>query len=265
MTMAAVVMALVVTVRGSWGAVQAAFRDPRLAARITVAGLLLTANWTTYVWAVVNDRIIETALGYFLAPLGLSAVGVFVLGERLTVLKQIGIGFAVLAVAVLTWSYGRLPVVALILAVTWSSYGLLKRRVPLEPVESLAGETFALALPALALIVWGAAHDGSIPSTASAPEWAMVLGLGVITAIPLLLFAVAAKVVPFTVLGPLNYLVPIINFLLGWLIYDEPLPLDRVIGFTLVWLALAAVTVDTIRTAREPRRYGHRDAVAGAR
>jgi chloramphenicol-sensitive protein RarD len=265
MTMAAVVMALVVTVRGSWGAVRAAFRDPRLVARITAAGLLLTANWTTYVWAVVNDRIIETALGYFLAPLGLSAVGVFVLGERLTVLKQIGIGFAVLAVVVLTWSYGRLPVVALILAVTWSSYGLLKRRVPLEPVESLAGETFALALPALALIVWGAGRAGSIPSTASATEWVMVLGLGVITAVPLLLFAVAAKVVPFTVLGPLNYLVPIINFLLGWLVYGEPLPLDRVIGFALVWLALAAVTIDTIRTAREPRRYGRRDAVAGAR
>jgi chloramphenicol-sensitive protein RarD len=265
MSMAAIVMAVIVTLRGSWGVMLDAFRDPRLVVRITVAGLMLTANWTTYVWAVVNDRVIETALGYFLAPLGLSAVGVFLLGERLTRLKQVGIGFALLAVIVLTWSYGRVPVVALILAVTWSSYGLLKRRVPLGPMESLAGETFALALPALALVVWGAGRSDGIPATASTVEWAMVLGLGVITAVPLLLFAVAAKSVPFTVLGPLNYLVPIINFVLGWAVFGEPLPADRVVGFALVWLALAAVTVDTVRTSREPSRYGRRDAVAGAR
>ncbi|MCU0260927.1 MAG: EamA family transporter [Ilumatobacteraceae bacterium] len=138
MSMAAVVMAVVVTVRGSWPVIRSAFADRRLALRIVAAGLLLTTNWTTYVWAVVNDHIIETALGYFLAPLGLSAVGVFVLGERLTPLRSWGIGFAVAAVAVLTWSYGRLPLVAIILAVTWSGYGLLKRKVPLGPVESLA-------------------------------------------------------------------------------------------------------------------------------
>lgn len=244
---ASVFMAIVVTVTGRWPPIVATLRNRGATLRITLASLLLTANWTTYVWAVVNDHVIETALGYFLAPLGTMAVGVFVLGERLTPLKQWSIGFALVAVAVLTISYGKFPWVALVLAGSWSWYGLTKRRVPLGPIESLTSELLVLALPALALVAAGFLRSGGIPDQASGAEWGFLVGTGAITAIPLLLFAVAAQRVPFTVLGPVQYLVPLINFLLGWLAFDEALPPTRVVGFVLVWIALILVTVDMVR------------------
>lgn len=246
---ASVFMAVVVTVTGRWAPIVATLRNRGAVVRIAVASLLLTANWTTYVWAVVNDRVIETALGYFLAPLGTMAVGVLVLGERLTALKRWSIGFALVAVAVLTVSYGRFPWVALVLAGSWSWYGLTKRRVPLAPVESLTSELLVLALPAAGLVAAGFVRDGGIPDQAAGADWAYLVGTGMITAIPLLLFAVAAQRVPFTVLGPVQYLVPLINFLLGWLAFDEALPPSRVVGFVLVWVALVLVTVDMLRRA----------------
>ena len=252
---ASVFMAVVVTVTGRWPAIVGTLRNRRATLRITLASLLLTANWTTYVWAVVNDHVIETALGYFLAPLGTMAVGVFVLGERLTPLKQWSIGFALVAVAVLTISYGKFPWIALVLAGSWSWYGLTKRRVPLGPIESLTSELLVLALPALALVAGGFLRSGGIPDQASGAEWGFLVGTGAITAIPLLLFAVAAQRVPFTVLGPVQYLVPLINFLLGWLAFDEALPPTRVVGFVLVWIALVLVTVDMVhRTAPARQR-----------
>lgn len=251
---ATVFMAVVVTVTGRWPAIVGTLRHRGSVLRITLASLLLTANWTTYVWAVVNDHVIETALGYFLAPLGTMAVGVFMLGERLTPLKRWSIGFAVVAVAVLTISYGKFPWVALVLAGSWSWYGLTKRRVPLGPIESLTSELLVLALPAIALVAAGFLRSGGIPDQASGTEWGFLVGTGAITAIPLLLFAVAAQRVPFTVLGPVQYLVPLINFLLGWLAFDEALPPTRVVGFVLVWIALLLVTVDMARRAAPPRQ-----------
>jgi chloramphenicol-sensitive protein RarD len=253
MVMAAAVMAVIVTVNGRWQVIVDSLRTPRLAARMLVAGLLLATNWTTYVWAVVNDHLLETALGYFLAPLGTMAVGVLVLHERLTPLRRLAMVFAIAAVAVLTISYGRLPFVAIIIAVSWTCYGVAKREVPLTPVESLAGETFLLTPAAIALIVVLGQRADSVPETAGAVDWLLVAGTGIATAVPLLLFAFAAKRVPFTVLGPLNYLVPLINFVLGWLVYDEALPPSRVAGFLLVWCALVAVTIDTVSAARRSR------------
>jgi chloramphenicol-sensitive protein RarD len=173
-----------------------------------------------------------------------------VLGERLTPTKKVSIGLAVLAVLVLTASYGQVPVVAVVIGVTWTVYGLAKRKVPLTAIESLAGETFVLVGPAVAVVLWGASRPDGVPATASTAEWALVLGTGVVTVVPLLLFAYAAKLVPFTVLGPLNYLVPIITFLLGWLVYDETLPAAGVIGFALVWAALVLITYETAQSSR---------------
>jgi chloramphenicol-sensitive protein RarD len=248
---AGIVMALIVSVLGHWSTVVGALRDPQLLRRIAVASLLLTANWTTYVWAVVNDRVIETALGYFLAPLGTMTLGVLLLGEALTPLKRASMGCAGVAVVVLTVSYGRMPWVALLLATTWSWYGLTKRRVPLDPIDSLASELFVLFAPAVALVALGWFRTEGIPHEAVGADWAFLLGTGAITALPLLLFAFAAQRVPFTLLGPTNYLVPLINFLLGWLAFGEALPPTRVVGFALVWCALVLVTADTVR--RRPR------------
>lgn len=248
-----VVMAAIVTLRRTWPTITAAFTDPMMVRRLLVAALLLTVNWGSYVWAVTNDRVIETALGYFMAPLATMAIGVFVLGERPTNAQRFAFACAAVAVVVLTISYGRPPWIALVLAATWSLYGLSQRRIDLGAVESLAGETFILFIPAVITLFVLSSRPESVVETATARDWVFVLGTGVITAVPLMLFAFAAKTIPFTVLGPLNLVVPVVNFLLGWAVYGEPVPLVRLIGFTFVWMALLAVMWDRIAVARRSR------------
>ena len=257
---AVVIMTVGMAAVGRLGELRVLRTDRVTLRNVVVASVLLTVNWSTFVWAVVNEHVIETAMGYFLAPLGTTALGVFVLGEKLTPLKRVSIVCALLAIVVLTVSYGRLPWVAILLAMSWSSYGWVKRQVSLDPVASLTGELLVLAVPASALVAFSFVHEGGIPAEASTVDWVLVLGTGIITAIPLLLFAYAAKRVPFTILGPANYLIPIINFLLGWLAFGEPLTPSRVVGFGLVWLALLLVTIDTVgaRAVRSARAYATR-------
>jgi chloramphenicol-sensitive protein RarD len=238
----------VVTVGHRWRVLLAAMRRPALTLRLAVAAVLLTANWTGYVWAVANDRVLETALGYFMAPLATMLLGVTVLGERASRLQRAALVLAAAAVVVLTVSYGRPPWIALVIAASWSLYGLLKRQVPLSPIESLAGETFILLVPAVVLVAAMSGAADSIPSSATAGHWVLVALTGVVTAVPLLLFAVAAQRVPFTLLGALQYLVPSINLVLGWLVYHESMPADRLVGFALVWVALVAVAMDKVGT-----------------
>lgn len=253
MVTAAVVMAAITTARGTWPNIVAAFRSRATVGRLVVAALLLTGNWGSYVWAVVNDRVIETALGYFIAPLLTMAIGVFLLGEQINKAQRIAFGCASIAVAILTIGAGRPPWVALILAATWSSYALSKRHIGLGAIDSLTGETFVLFVPAVVLIVVLSSRSGSAVDAATGVEWGFLLGTGLITAIPLMLFASAAQSIPFTLLGPLNLLVPVINFALGWALYDEPMPLNRLIGFGFVWVALVVVMTDRLRSARRRR------------
>lgn len=250
MVCAGAVMAVIVTARRTWPTIVAALRDPAVARALAVSSVLLTLNWGSYVWAVTNDRVIETALGYFIAPLATMAIGVFVLKEQPTLAQRASFALAAVAVVILTVSYGRPPWIALVIAGSWSLYGLTKRRVPLGAVDSLAGETFVLFAPAVVAVIAFSSGADSVARTASGADWLFVLGTGVITAVPLMLFAAAAKAVPFTLLGPLNLLVPVINFGLGWLIYDEPMPADRLVGFGFVWVALVIVMWDRIATHR---------------
>jgi chloramphenicol-sensitive protein RarD len=250
MMLAAVVMAAIVTVRRTWPTVITALADPGIARRLVMASVLLVVNWFSYVWAVNNDRVIETALGYFIAPLATMAIGVFVLHETPSRSQRLAFACAAIAVVVLTVSYGQPPWIAFAIAGSWSMYGLTKRRVPLGAVDSLAGETFVLFVPAVAAVVWFSTQADSVAHTASPRDWVFVLGTGLISAVPLTLFAAAAKSVPFTVLGPLNLLVPLINFGLGWLIYGEPMPADRLVGFAFVWLALGVVMWDRVTIHR---------------
>jgi chloramphenicol-sensitive protein RarD len=247
------VMAVVVTIRGRWGPLTAALRDARTAGRLLLAAVLLTANWTSYVWAVANDRVLETALGYFMAPLATMLLGVVVLGESVSRLHRVALVLAAAAVVVLTISYGRPPWIALVIAASWSTYGLLKHRVALGPVESLAGETFLLVIPALVLVLVMSGGADSIASTATGGEWVLVAFTGLVTATPLLLFAYAAQRVPFTLLGALQYLVPTINLVLGWAVYGEAMPPVRLVGFALVWVALVLITIDRIGTPTRAR------------
>ena len=252
---ATVLMVAVVAGRGRLAPIRIAFRVGSTRNRIVLAALLLTANWTTYVWAVGEGRVVETALGYFLSPLATIAIGATLFGETLGWLQRASVAAAVVAVAVLTASYGKVPWVAIVLAATWSWYGLIKRGVPLGPTESLTSELLVVVGPGIVIAAsgWFGGGDG-VPAEASAVDWVLVLGTGAITAVPLTLFAFAASRVPFTLLGPSNYLVPVINFLLGWLVYDEAMPASRFVGFGFVWLALVLVTVHTVRADRAMRR-----------
>lgn len=247
---AALTMAVLLTAMHRWQPVLAVFTNRTLLARVALTAVLLTVNWTSYVWAVMNDRVIEAALGYFIAPITTTMVGVFVLHERMRRAQWLAVGFAVAAVAVLTYSYGQVPWLALMIAASWTAYGYLKRGVPLTPVESMAAESFVLLVPAALVLAFLVGDPGSVPNAASASEMLLVAGLGIITVAPLMGFAFAAQRVPLTLLGPMQYSVPTINFLLGWLVYDESLPPSRFVGFALVWIGLAIMTADTLHRTR---------------
>jgi chloramphenicol-sensitive protein RarD len=247
------ILVVVLGATGRLRTLRARTSDPALRWRIVAAALLLSVNWTAYVYAVVADHVIETALGYFMAPIGTMLLGVFVLHERLRRAQQAALVLAVAAVGVLTFSYGQVPDIALLLAVTWSLYGLLKRRVPLSALDGLASETFVLVVPAAALVVWGSSRADSVINSATAGQWILLALSGVVTTVPLVLFAGAARRVPLTILGPMQYSVPTINFLLGWLVYGENLPPARVAGFALVWVGLVVLTFDSVHRSRSNR------------
>lgn len=245
-----IVLVGVVVASGRTRQLANALSDRKVMGRIAIASALLTANWTLYVWAVVNEHVIETALGYFIAPLFTIVLGVAVLRERLRTRLKVAVGFAIGGLAVLTGSYGRVPWVAISIAGTWSIYGYLKKQVPLKPLESLTAEVVILGLPALAYVIatWGGAE--SIPSTANSLEVVFALFTGLITAVPLLLFAGASQRTPLTILGPMQYLVPTINFVIGWAIFDEVVTATRFAGFALIWVCLGFVVADVVSTQR---------------
>jgi chloramphenicol-sensitive protein RarD len=228
-----------------------ALRNPRLFLRIFLASVLLTINWATYVWAVVNDHVLETALGYFIAPVLTIVIGVGVLHERLRLIQKVAVAFAVGGIAVLTIAYGRVPWIAITIASSWSFYAYLKKKVPLQPLESLTAEVLVLAVPAIAFLFATWSNVDSVSNTANFTEWIFVAFTGVITAVPLLMFASASQRTPLTILGPMQYIVPTMNFLIGWLLFDELLTSSKVAGFALIWVCLALVLTDLFRTQRQ--------------
>lgn len=249
--MSAVLLVAVLTTRTRFTQLLRLLRQEKLWGRVTLTALLLAINWTTYIVVVHQGKVIEAALGYFIAPLGTMLIGVKVLHEKLRTAQKVSSGLAVCAVIVLTFGYGRVPYLALTMAASWAFYGLLKRQVPLPPLESLMSETLVLLVPAIGLIIWFSRNSDSVLRSADAQHIVLVLLSGLVTAIPLLLFATAALKLPLTVLGPMQYSVPIINFLLGWLAYHEKLSPSRIVGFSLIWLALVVVTVDSIQRQRQ--------------
>jgi chloramphenicol-sensitive protein RarD len=233
-------------------------RSPQLFLRIALASVLLTINWATYVWAVVNDHVIETALGYFIAPILTIVVGVFVLHEKLRTIQRVAVSFAIGGIVVLTIAYGRVPWIALIIATSWTFYAYLKKKVPLQPLESLTAEVIVLAIPAFIYMYTTWSNVDSVRNTATSMEWVFVAFTGVITAVPLLMFASASQRTPLTILGPMQYIVPTMNFLIGWLMFDELLTSSKVAGFSLIWVCLALVLTDLFRTQRRQQTASNR-------
>lgn len=250
---AVIVLWLLVTSRGQMANVVTAIRDPSVRRFLLLAAGLLVVNWSTYVGAIVSGRVLETALGYFLAPLITMTIGVTLLGERLTPMRMLAIVLVITSISILTVSYGQIPWLSFALGGSWAFYGLVKRRVPLDPIDSLTGEVTTLLPIAVVVVIISLTRSGGVGEIATGFDWVLLAATGLVTAAPLLLFAHAAPRVPFTLLGPIGWMVPVINFLLGWLAYGETMTAARFIGFAIVWLALVAVAGETVLRARNER------------
>lgn len=247
----AVVGALLLIGRG-WSLVRAVVADRRRLRLVAIGSVLIAVNWGVFIWSVLNGHVLESSLGYFINPLVLIFLGVTILGERLRRIQWVAIALAVVAVVLLTVEHGRLPWVALTLAFSFGTYGLMKKQAGVGAVEGLTLETLLLAPLALAYVGWaefdGTAvfgHDGTV-------NMLLLAGAGAITATPLLLFGGAATRVSLTTLGLLQYIAPTMHFALGILVFDEAMTTARWIGFALVWLALAILTAESMLNRRHP-------------
>jgi chloramphenicol-sensitive protein RarD len=249
-----VFVAAVVTLTWRWRAIATLLRQRRRVGLICVAAVLIAANWGTYIYGVQTSRVVETSLGYFINPLVTVLLGVFVLGERLRVAQWLAIAVGAGAVAVLTLDYGHVPYLALVLATSFGLYGLVKKRVAVPAMAGLTLESAALTGPALAfLVVLQLRGEGTFATVSPAHTALLALG-GVVTAVPLLLFAGAANRIPLSAIGLLQYLAPILQLGCGVLVFHEPMPPARLAGFGLVWLALAIFTADAVRHGRDQAR-----------
>jgi chloramphenicol-sensitive protein RarD len=229
-------------------------RRPRTLAGITLAAIVIAINWGMYIYGVNSGHVVETSLGYYINPLVTVLLGVVVLRERLRAAQWAALAVGAVAVTVLTVDYGRLPWIALTLAVSFALYGLVKKSLALPAVEGLFVESLALTGPALVYLGWLAVQQTSTVGHLSTMQTALLLLSGAVTGIPLLLFAGAANRIPLSGLGLLQYLTPTMQFGLGVLIYHEPLPPAQLAGFALVWAALAVFTWDGIRNIRRLSR-----------
>ncbi|PWI17266.1 EamA family transporter RarD [Streptomyces sp. Act143] len=255
------VVALALLVLRRWAWAGELLRQPRRLALIAVAAAVIAVNWGVYIWAVNNDRVVEASLGYFINPLVTIAMGVLLLKERLRPVQWAAVGVGAGAVVVLTVGYGRPPWISLILAFSFATYGLVKKKVNLGGLESLAAETAMQFLPAAGYLIWLASRGDATILTEGPGHAAMLAGTGLVTALPLICFGAAAIRVPLSTLGLLQYLAPVFQFLLGVLYFGEDMPPERWAGFALVWLALSLLTWDALRSARRLRAQVSRPGV----
>jgi chloramphenicol-sensitive protein RarD len=233
-------LAIVLTVRRQWKWLPEVLRRPRVIASFVASAFLLSANWLVYIWAVNNGHVIEGSLGYFINPLVNIMFGYLLLKERLRAGQWAAIALAALGVAWLTWQTGSVPWIALILAGTFGGYGLMRKTAALGALEGLSFETMVLFPLALGYIIWLSAHgDNGFANSASGTTRWLLIAAGPITAIPLLLFASGARKIPLAVLGMLQYISPTIQFLLGVWLFHEAFTAERLVGFVLIWSALA--------------------------
>jgi chloramphenicol-sensitive protein RarD len=249
-----VCLAVVAAVRG-WVELRAALAVPRHVVTLGVGAVLLAVNWGVYIYAVNSGQVVEASLGYYINPLVTVLLGVLVLRERLRRLQWVAVGVGTLAVAVLTAAYGRPPFIALTLALSFGLYGLIKNRVgaSVGALASLTTETLVLAPVAAAGLVW-LEVDGQGHFTDNPPWQALLLAsVGVATVVPLLFFAAAARRVPLSTIGLLQYLTPTLQLLCGVVLLGERMSPARWAGFGLVWVALVVLTADTVQAASRRR------------
>jgi len=238
---------LVIVARRHLGTLRDSFRTPGTAVTALAGGILLSINWGVFVWAVTTSHIVEASLGYFINPLVSVALGVIVLREHLSFAQRIAVGVAVVGVAGMTVLSGVAPWISLILAFSFGTYGLLKKRTTAAPpIEGLFMESAFVAIPAL-LYIGVLAGDGTGTLGSSLTTTLLLITTGAVTVFPLVLFGASAKRIPLSTLGILQYIAPILQLLLGVVLYGEVVSSGEWFGFVLVWIALAIYTIDNVR------------------
>ncbi len=251
MVWSVVFLLCVLTVLKRWAWLRSVARQPRVLLAFAVSALLLSANWSVYVWAVQNAHVLDASLGYFILPLVNVALGFAFLNERPRPVQWLAVALAAAGVLWLTLQAGRLPWVALLLAITFGIYGLLRKLAKLGALEGLTLETLLLSPFAVGLLAWWAWHGQGALVQGDAATLGWLLLAGPLTAIPLLLFAAGARRLPMATLGILQYISPSLQMLLGVWLYGEAFEPARAIGFYLIWLALVLYSADSLWNARK--------------
>jgi chloramphenicol-sensitive protein RarD len=246
-------------VRGDIRSLGKLFGDRAIVGRLAVSALLITVNWVAYVWGVGHGHVVETSLGYFISPLVNVLLGVVVLRERLNVTQWTSVGIAAAAVIYVSVATGAPPWIALIIAASFSLYGFLRKIMHVEALQGLAVETLLLMPLASGYLLWCEATGTGALGHSSLAVNALLVGCGPMTAVPLFLFAFAARVIPYSTLGLMLYIAPSLQLLSGIFVYHEPFAGPRALAFAFIWLALAIYAVDGVWRAR-PRE---RQAAAG--
>ena len=224
-------------------------KRPKIVAGLFLGSILISINWIIYIYAANTGHVIEASLGYFINPLVVIATGVIVLKEKMRPLQWTAVGIATIGVAVLTIDYGRLPWIALGLALSWGSYGLVKKQLGLGALEGLSIETLLSSGFYLGYLIW-LGNSGEGHFTYSLTLTLLLIGGGAVTAIPLLLFNGSTNRLPLTLVGLLQYITPTIQFCIGVWYYHEDMPAARWAGFLIIWVALMSLTIDLIRSGR---------------
>ncbi|MCG7527603.1 EamA family transporter RarD [Streptomyces sp. OfavH-34-F] len=258
------VVAILLLMLRRWSWIGPLLRQPRKLGMLTLAAATITVNWGLYIWAVNSGHVVEASLGYFINPLVTIGMGVLLLGERLRPAQWAAVATGAASVVVLTIGYGKPPWISLILAFSFATYGLVKKKVDMGGLESLTVETALLFLPALGYLVWLSARGASTLTSEGPGHLALLASTGVVTAVPLILFGAAAVRIPLSTIGLLQYMTPVAQFILGVAWFHEEMPTERWAGFGLVWLALAMLTWDALRTSRRTRARAQAARLAAA-
>lgn len=244
--------AALVAIAGQLGTLGRALRDRHVVGVMALSAALLAVNWTVFVWATLDGHLLDASLGYFINPLVSVALGTVFLRERLSRLQWLAIALASAGVAILTWHAGRVPWIALVLASTFGLYGLVRKTANVDAVVGSTIETLWMVPVAIAYLAWIAERGGAL-GHASATTHTLLVGTGIITAVPLVLFTVAARRLPLSTVGFLQYLAPTGQFVLATLVYGEPVPTERLFAFVVIWAGLAVFSADLWNAARSSR------------
>jgi len=253
--LALIFCAFLLTVTRAWPTLIGLIRQPRVLGAMAIAGVLIYVNWQVYVIAIVTGNIVEGSLGYFINPIVTVLLGVFILRERLRPAQWVAIGISAVAILVIAIGHGQFPFLALTLAFSFGLYGYMKKRVSgqVDAVSGLTIETAVLTPVAAIQLVVVASTTGIVTGTAGTTQLLFMLAAGGITAIPLLLFAAAARRLPLVYIGMAQYLAPVMQFLIGVVVLHESMSISRWVGFGLVWLALIVLTFHSLRVGRAAR------------